>query len=126
VSEANPQTVSVSAGATAQASFTITCTAPNQAPSVTAGSDQTVLVGAVFTLQGASFSDPDHDGPWTVTIDWGDGTSPTTFTTSSEGSISRSHSYGALVLTTYTLTVTVTDAHGASGSASKTVTVVLL
>jgi hypothetical protein len=126
VSEANPQTVTVPAGATAQTSFTITCTAPNQAPSVTAGSDQTVLVGAVFTLQGASFSDPDHDGPWTVTIDWGDGTSPTTFTTSSEGSISRSHSYGALLLTTYTLTVTVTDAHGASGSASKTVTVVLL
>src|SRR5207249_1411315 len=32
VSEANPQTITVPAGGTAQASFTITCTAPNQPP----------------------------------------------------------------------------------------------
>src|SRR5439155_1466948 len=37
VSEANPQTVNVPAGGTAQATFTVTCTAPNQPPSVTAG-----------------------------------------------------------------------------------------
>jgi len=108
-------------------SHTVTVTAPpppNQPPVVIAGGDQSVLIGALFNLQGASFSDPDHDGPWTVTIDWGDGSSPATFT-AAEGSISRSHSYVTLVPATYTLTVTVQDAHGATGSASKTVQVVL-
>jgi hypothetical protein len=92
---------------------------------VGAGGDQTVLVSLLFSLSGASFSDPDHDGPWTVTIDWGDG-SRDTFTQPSEGSIGRSHSYPVTLLgATYTLTVTVTDAHGARGSASKTVHVVV-
>src|SRR5213592_2331544 len=126
VSEANPQTVNVPAGGTAQATFTITCTAPNQPPSVTAGGDQTVLVGALFSLSGAGFSDPNHDGPWTVTISWGDGTSSTS-TASSEGSIGGSHSYPVTLLGhDYQLTVTVVDAHGARGSASKTVHVVVL
>jgi hypothetical protein len=125
VSEANPQTVTVPAGGTAQASFTITCTAPDQPPSVTAGGDQTVLVGALFTLTGAGFSDPDHDGPWTVTIDWGDGTSSTS-TSPGEGSIGGSHSYPVTLLAhDYQLTVTVVDAHGGRGSATKTVHVVL-
>jgi len=125
VSEANPQTVTVPAGGTAQASFTITCTAPNQPPSVSAGSDQTVLVGGLFTLTGAGFSDPDHDGPWTVTIDWGDGTSSTS-TSPGEGSIGGSHSYPVTLLAhDYQLTVTVVDAHGGRGSATKTVHVVL-
>ena len=124
-SEANPQTVPVPAGGTAQASFTLTCTAPNQPPSVTAGGEQTVLIGALFSLSGAGFSDPDHDGPWTVTIDWGDGTSDTR-TASSEGSIGGSHSYPVTLLGhDYQLTVTVVDAHGGRASATKTVHVVL-
>jgi PKD repeat protein len=121
-------TVTDNRGATGNASHTVTVTAPpppNRPPSVVAGGDQSVLIGALFSLGGASFSDPDHDGPWTVTIDWGDGSSPTTFSTSSEGSISRSHSYVTLLPATYTLTVTVQDAHGARGSASKTVSVLL-
>ena len=100
-------------------------TAPNQPPSVTAGGEQTVLIGALFSLTGAGFSDPNHDGPWTVTINWGDGTSSTS-TASSEGSIGGSHSYPLTLLGhDYTLTVTVVDAHGARGSASKTVHVVV-
>jgi len=99
---------------------------PNQPPSVTAGGEQTVLIGALFSLSGAGFSDPDHDGPWTVTIDWGDGTSSTS-TASSEGSIGGSHSYPVTLLgRDYQLTVTVVDAHGARGSATKTVHVVVL
>src|SRR5882762_2363602 len=120
-------TVTDNQNATGSVSHTVTVTAPpppNQPPVVIAGGDQSVLIGALFNLQGASFSDPDHDGPWTVTIDWGDGSSPATFT-AAEGSISRSHSYVTLVPATYTLTVTVQDAHGATGSASKTVQVVL-
>ena len=104
------------------ASHTVIVTAPNQPPVVSAGPDQSVLTGALFNLSGASFTDPDHNGPWTVTIDWGDSSSPTTFT-ASEGSISKSHSYATVLPATYTLTVTVTDAGGLSGSASKTVKV---
>src|SRR5437660_967088 len=106
-------------------SHTVQVTAPNQPPSVTAGGEQTVLIGALFSLTGAGFSDPNHDGPWTVTINWGDGTSSTS-TASSEGSIGGSHSYPLTLLGhDYTLTVTVVDAHGARGSASKTVHVVV-
>ena len=122
VSGGTSQTVTVPAGGSTQASFSITCTAPNQPPVVSAGPDQSVLIGALFNLSGASFTDPDHNGPWTVTIDWGDSSSPTTFT-ASEGSISKSHSYATVLPATYTLTVTVTDAGGLSGSASKTVKV---
>jgi len=94
----------------------------NQPPVVTAGGDQDVLIGAGFTLQGASFSDPDHDGPWTVTINWGDGTTPTTFG-AAEGSIPGSHTYGTLLPATYPLTITVVDGHGNVGSGTKTVRV---
>jgi PKD repeat protein len=121
-------TVTDNQGATDNVSHTVSVAAapPNQPPSATAGGDETVLVGALFTLTGASFSDPDHDGPWTVTIDWGDGTSSTS-TASSEGSIGGSHSYPVTLLGhDYQLTVTVVDAHGARGSATKTVHVVLL
>src|SRR2546428_613332 len=83
-------------------------------------------LGALFSLTGAGFSDPNHDGPWTVTIEWGDGTSDTR-TAPSEGSIGGSHSYPVTLLGhDYQLTVTVVDAHGARGSATKTVHVVVL
>jgi PKD repeat protein len=121
-------TVTDNQSATGNVSHTVTVTAPpppNQPPSVSAGSDQTVLVGAMFTLSGGAFSDPDHDGPWTVTIDWGDGTSSTS-TSPAEGSIGGSHSYPVTLLShDYQLTVTVVDAHGGRGSATKTVHVVL-
>lgn len=126
VSGGTSHSASVPAGGTGSTSFSIACTAPNQPPVVTAGGDQTVLLSVLsMTLDGASFNDPDHDAPWTVTIDWGDGQS-TTYTTSNEGSISRSHSYPLTLLGhDYTLTVTVVDSHGARGSASKTVHVVV-
>ncbi len=117
-------TVTDNQGAQSSVTHPVAPSPPNQPPSVSAGGDQTVLVGALFTLTGAGFSDPDHDGPWMVTIDWGDGTSSTS-TAPSEGSMGGSHSYGTLLPATYTVRVTVVDAHNASGSASKTVTVVL-
>jgi len=76
-----------------------------------------------FTLNGASFTDPDHDGPWNVTIDWGDQTTPASFTAPSEGSIPGSHTYGTLVPATYTLTITIVDGHGNVGTGTKTVRV---
>jgi hypothetical protein len=91
---------------------------------VNAGGDQSVPIGLLFSLSGASFSDPDHNGPWTVTIDWGDGN--TSRFTASEGSISASHSYITLLPATYTLTITVRDPGGLSGSDSKKVSVTTL
>jgi len=115
-------TVTDDRGATTAVSHDVVVTQP---PVVTAGPDETVVVGLLFTLHGASFTDPDHDAPWDVIIDWGDG-SQTTFSTPSEGTIDGTHSYTGLPLTKYTLTVTVQDAHGGRDSATKTVTIVAL
>ncbi len=122
-------TVRDNAGATDAVSHDVTVTEPpppNQAPVVSAGTDpQNVLVGALFSLEGASFSDPDN-GPWNVTIEWGDG-SQDAFPMSSAGTISRTHSYPVTVLgQDYHLRVTVEDARGAQGSATKTVSVKLI
>jgi hypothetical protein len=57
---------------------------------VNAGSDQTVLLGVLYSLS-ASFSDPDK-GPWSYTINWGDGSS-------SSGSKSSTGTIGATVIT---------------------------
>ncbi len=122
VSSANPMTVTVPAGGIGHADFAISCVAPqNHAPVVTAGSDQDVLLSLLtMTLNGASFSDVDLDGPWQVTIDWGDNQS-TSFAQPSVGSINGQHTYSDLLPTDHTLTITVQDAHGAIGTASKTV-----
>jgi len=94
----------------------------NRPPTVSAGPDETVLVGLLYTLT-ASFSDPDNDGPWSYTIEWGDGSAPTTGTRSTQGTFTAGHSY-LLPLGSHTIRVTVTDSHGGSGSATKVVTVI--
>ena len=82
------------------------------------------MTGLLYT-ENATFSDPDNDGPWTYRIDWGDGSS-TTGTVSSQGTISKGHTYLTILPKSFTLTVTVTDSQGASGSSTKIVKVVLL
>ncbi|HEY6157900.1 MAG TPA: PKD domain-containing protein [Gemmatimonadales bacterium] len=127
VSGGTSRTVTVTADQTATASFSISCPTPpppNQPPSVTAGGDQNVLIGALFSLSDASFTDPDHNGPWTVTINWGDGNSSRF--SASEGPINASHTYITILPASYTLTITVTDPGGLSGSDSKTVKVTTL
>jgi hypothetical protein len=119
VSAPNPRTVSVTAGSTGTASFSVTCTTPNSPPTVNAGSDETVLLGILYT-ESATFSDPNDEGPWWYTINWGDGSS-TSGTKSSTGTISPTHTY---LLGSYTIRATVTDSHGASGSDSKVLTVI--
>ncbi len=108
-------------GATNTVSHTVTVTAPNTAPVVNAGPNQTVVVGLLYTLS-ASFSDPDN-GPWTYTINWGDGSS-SSGSLSTQGTFYAGHTY-VVPLTQHTVTVTVTDSLGASGHASKVVTVLL-
>lgn len=126
VSPGTSQNATVIAGTAVTAPFAITCMAPqNHAPVVNAGPDQPVLLSVLtMTLEGASFSDVDHDGPWQVTIDWGDGQS-TSFTAPNEGAINGQHTYSDLLPTTHTLTITVQDAHGAIGRASKNVKIQL-
>jgi methionine-rich copper-binding protein CopC len=118
------RTVTVPAGGSVTASFSVSCPTPpplNRPPSVNAGGNQTVVVviGSILYTLNASFSDPDNDGPWPWTVDWGDGTS-SSGTATSQGSISPMHSY---LLGRFTITVTVTDSHSASGSDSKVLTV---
>ncbi len=108
-------------GGTNTVSHNVTVTAPNTAPVVNAGPDQTVLLGVLYSLN-ASFSDPDN-GPWTYTINWGDGTS-SSGSRSTQGSFSAGHTYLG-ILTTRTITVTVTDSRGASGSDTKRITLIL-
>jgi PKD repeat protein len=114
-------TVTDNQGATNTVSHSVTVTPPNSAPVVNAGPDETVLLGVLYTLN-ASFADPDN-GPWTYTINWGDG-STSTGSASSPGTISAGHSYLGL-LSTRTITVTVTDSKGASGSDTKVITLIL-
>jgi hypothetical protein len=91
---------------------------------VNAGPDETAITGLLYSLN-ASFSDPDFNGPWSYTINWGDG-STSVGSASSPGAISAGHTYVTILPRTYTITVTVTDADGASGSDQKQVSVLLL
>jgi PKD domain/BNR/Asp-box repeat len=76
-------------------------------PTVTPPADQTSVEGASHVFGLGSFSDPDG-GPWSVDIDWGDGTSDTTFNANAPGSLgSKTHKYAEEGL--YTVTITVTD-----------------
>ena len=120
VSSTNPQTVSVPSGGTATTAFSVSCVRPPTPPVVNAGTNETVVLGVLYNETG-TFTDAGSDGPWSYTIDWGDG-STTSGSTASQGSISATHTY--LVLGSYTITVTVQDSHGDSGSGSKVLTVI--
>src|SRR5207244_3319682 len=69
------RTVTVTAAQTVTASYTISCPTPpppNVAPVVNAGSDDHALTGLLYSFSW-SFSDGNHNGPWSYRIDWGDG-----------------------------------------------------
>ena len=54
-----------------------------------------------------------NDGPWTVNVNWGDGSPHTTFTRATQGTLgTQTHTYADNG--TYTVTVTVTDKDGGS------------
>ena len=115
-SPADSQTVTITAndghGATASSIFDLTVN--NVPPTLTPPGDQNATRGASQSFSLGSFTDPGQDNPWTVTVDWGDGSADTTLTTNSQGSIpSQSHTY-ELAPNTFTATVTVTDKYGGS------------
>jgi glucose/arabinose dehydrogenase len=120
VSGGTSRTVTVPSGGTSSTAFPVTCVTPNRPPIVNAGADGTVLVGILYALSDASFSDPDNDGPWSYTISWGDGSS-SSGSQSGQGPLTGTHNY--LLPGTYTITVSMTDSHGARGSDSKILTV---
>lgn len=90
---------------------------PNPAPVVTAPANQSGGEGQAVSFATGSFSDAAGDGPWTVSINWGDGTATTTFAASATGSLpAKTHTFveqGA-----YTVKVSVTDRFGGVGSAT--------
>src|SRR2546421_6728 len=120
VSGCTPHTATVPSGGTASAAFSLRCTTPPRTPTVNPRSDQSALLGVLYTLSDASFSDPDNDGPWSYRIDWGD-QSTSSGSKASQGAITGSHNY--LLPGSYRITVTVTDSHGASASDWKIFTV---
>jgi PKD repeat protein len=95
----------------------------NRAPQLTAGADQSATEGTSRSFSLGSFSDAGaNDNPWTVEVNWGDGSPHTTFSLGSQGALgSQSHTYADNGL--YTATVTVTDKDGGSDSDSFAVTV---
>jgi len=117
-------TVTDDQGATSTTSQSVTVTLPNSPPVVNAGPDETAVTGLGYSTS-VSFTDANNNGPWSYTINWGDG-STSTGSRTSQGSFTVSHTYVVLLPTTFTVTVTVTDAAGASGSDTKKVTVFLL
>ncbi len=113
-------TVTDSHGA-ASAPVSTTATIANVAPTVSAAASQTATAGKPVTLS-ATFSDPGvNDRPWTYTFTWGDGSAPTTGSTTSQSTIRATHTFAAAG--SAVVQVTVTDKDGGAGSATTTVTI---
>lgn len=94
----------------------------NLRPVVTPPANQSAVVNVAQDFQLGSFTDVPTDGPWTVTVNWGDATSPTIFQATQPGTLGqRPHTYVAA--DTYTVTVTVADKDAQAGSATFLVTV---
>lgn len=103
---------------------TFQVTVNNVAPTVTAASNQTASEGSSSTFSLGSFSDPgsSSDSPYSIDVNWGDGSSHTTFTATSTGTIaSKTHTYADNG--NYTVTTKVTDKDGAYSTATYQVTV---
>ena len=114
-------TVTDSKGASS-AAVTATATIANAIPVVTLPANQAATAGIGYSLS-ATFSDAGvNDSPWGYSIDWGDGSTPTTGSaTSQAAAITATHTYAAGG--TDTVRVTVTDKDGGAGVAKTAVTV---
>ena len=88
----------------------------NVKPVVTPGPDLAAEAGEPVLVDLGSFTDPGDDGPWQVTVDWGDGTSDA-FVAGTPGPLgSRNHIYagGPDPVEIYDVVITVTEAGGAA------------
>ncbi len=101
-------TVDVVTPALVITSSATTLTVNNTAPDLTAPSDQTAVEDVATDFSLGSFADPGVEGSWTVTVDWGDGSTATVFPVTTAGSLgTQSHTY--VQPGSYTVTVTVDD-----------------
>src|SRR5437868_6581223 len=102
---------------------TFKITVANVAPVVAGQFDQSSDEGQNKSFDLGSFTDKGvNDGPWPVDVNWGDGSSDTTFSSTSQGALgTKSHTYADNG--SYTVTVSVTDKDGGTGTAQFTVTV---
>jgi hypothetical protein len=104
---------------------TLSIVESNVAPSVAAPSFSATAVDcrSSVDLTGISFSDPGLvDNPWTVNIDWGDGSTDANYDAATQGAQSdQSHSFSAPGV--YSADLDVTDKDGDTGSNSASVTV---
>jgi hypothetical protein len=85
----------------------------NVAPFLDSPGNQRGTEGSPARVDLGAFTDPGHDSPWTVTIDWGDGTPDATFSVLHTGDL------GTLIHTyeldgPYQVTLAVTDSPGAT------------
>ncbi|HLJ96685.1 MAG TPA: hypothetical protein VKU02_26165, partial [Gemmataceae bacterium] len=94
----------------------------NNPPSVTPPSNQSANEGTLQNINLGSFSDQ-NPGTWTATINWGDGTSNSTFNPNAPGTLgTQPHTFGEEG--TYTVTITViNNSDHLSGSGMFMVTV---
>jgi len=111
-------TISDGNGGEATGTVNIAVTPVNDAPEVYAGPDQDAYEGYRITVD-AEYLDADVAGPYTASIDWGDGVVDAP--SASGGYVTGDHQYAEDGI--YTVTVTVTDDDGAAGSDTLTVTV---
>jgi len=89
---------------------------PNTTPTPTLQAKPTKLhVGESVSVK-ASFTDPDN-GPWSYTLNWGDGNS-TTGNVSVAGKISGISPHAYIQSGTFSASLSVTDAKGATGTSS--------
>jgi len=101
----------------------------NVAPTVTVLSAPASITEQKLYTISFKFTDPGVLDNWSYSVNWGDGTSTSPISVSSQGAtISASHSYrvdrrGGSRSTTYLVTINVSDNGGASGSAQRTVLV---
>jgi CSLREA domain-containing protein len=86
-------------------------------------SDQTAMAGTATAFNLGSFTDANSaGGPWTASVNWGDGSASTTFTSITQGNLGvQSHTYQTAG--TVTVTVTITDVNHDSSTAASHVTV---
>ncbi|HLJ93972.1 MAG TPA: PKD domain-containing protein, partial [Gemmataceae bacterium] len=91
-------------------------------PTVTAAANQNATEGTLQSFSLGSFTESTSNGPWSVSVSWGDGTPNTSFTATATGNLANQpHTFREEG--TYNVTVNVTDHSNQSNSASFQVTV---